>query len=139
RYDAVVALECLAEIPDDEAALRHLVAALRPGGLLLVHVPERSWRPVLPGGPKVWTREVRHGYSASELGRALESAGLAAVSIRPTMGAPLQLAEELRARMKGTRLRRRLLAAPLMGGAVALERRGVSWGARRALFAQARK
>jgi 2-polyprenyl-3-methyl-5-hydroxy-6-metoxy-1,4-benzoquinol methylase len=33
-FDAVIALECLSEIPDDEAALRVLSAALRPGGLL---------------------------------------------------------------------------------------------------------
>src|SRR5262249_49419013 len=32
-YDAVVAIECLEEIPDDTAALRRMIAALRPAGL----------------------------------------------------------------------------------------------------------
>src|SRR5262249_10227811 len=40
-YDAAAAIESLEEIPNDTEALRRMVAALRPGGLLVAHVPER--------------------------------------------------------------------------------------------------
>jgi len=48
-YDAVAAIECLSEIPDDDAALVRMTQALRPGGLFIAHVPEQSWEPVRPG------------------------------------------------------------------------------------------
>ena len=45
QFDCVVALECLSEIEDDSAAIRAFSTSLRPGGLLVLHVPEESWEP----------------------------------------------------------------------------------------------
>ena len=75
-YDVVLAMECLVEIPDDEAATAVFAEALRPGGLLLVHVPERDWRPVLRSSEATWKDEVRHGYTREELVGLLERHGL---------------------------------------------------------------
>jgi SAM-dependent methyltransferase len=50
-FDVVLAIECLVEIPEDEAALRVMTRALTPGGMLLTHVPERPWRGDPPWQP----------------------------------------------------------------------------------------
>jgi SAM-dependent methyltransferase len=138
-YDAVAAMECLAEIPDDRAALRFMVDSLRPGGLLLVHVPERDWRPVLRAGPRTWKGEQRHGYSRAELDAMMRDAGLEGIDIAPTTRSTVHLAEELRERIKERGLKLRLAAYPAMAAAVRLERAGLTWGDARALFAQARR
>ena len=49
EFDVVLAVECLSEIPDDDAALRTMARALRTGGRFIAHVPHRDWMPVLPG------------------------------------------------------------------------------------------
>ena len=139
EYDAVAAVECLAEIPEDRAAVQAFADALRPGGLLVVHVPERNWRPVLSGSPKNWKREARHGYGSEELRGLLEQAGLEAIEIRPTTRATLHAAEEVRARTRTSRLRRRAVTYPFLVAALRLEQLGVTTGAARALFATARK
>jgi len=139
EYDAVAAVECLAEIPEDRAAVDALARALRPGGMLIVHVPEKDWRPVLRGSPTSWQRESRHGYGAQELRELLESAGLDSVEIRPTTRATLHTAEEIRARTRNSRLRLRALVYPLLAAAVRLERLGLTAGDARALFVLARK
>lgn len=139
EYDVVAAVECLAEIPDDRGAVHSFARALRPGGLLVVHVPERGWRPVLPGSPKTWNREARHGYDAEELRSILEEAGLERIEIRPTTRATLHAAEEIRARTRHSRLRMRTMAYPLLAAALRLERLGLTAGDPRALFAASRK
>ena len=73
--DAVLAIECLSEIPDDRLALQRMTEALAPGGLLVVHVPERDWRPVLSGSATTWREQVRQGYGAAELAYALRRRG----------------------------------------------------------------
>src|SRR4051795_8372961 len=75
-FDVVTALESLVEIPDDRAALRALVAALRPGGLFLAQVPTANWTPVLRNAERTWRREARHGYDADELSAVLDQLGL---------------------------------------------------------------
>jgi SAM-dependent methyltransferase len=139
EYDVVAAVECLAEIPDDGGVMASLTRALKPDGLLLVHAPERSWRPVLPGSPKQWQRETRHGYTAEELMTLLEGVGLEGVEIEPTTHATLHVAEEIRARTKRNRLRLRAVVYPALALAVRLERAGITGGEARALFASARK
>jgi len=139
RFDAVVALECLEEIEQDGQALSHMVAALRPAGLLLVHVPERGWEPVLRGSDRAWRHEVRHGYSVDELREKLERAGAEVRSIVGTSRGTVRLAQEVRDRIKNSRLAVRLLALPLAVAAVRLEAWNVTWGRPRALFAEARK
>jgi SAM-dependent methyltransferase len=137
--DAALALECLAEIPDDAGALRMIARALAPGGLLVIQVPERSWRPVLPGSAPTWRDEIRHGYSSEELTAALRGAGLVEIDVRPTFQATAVVAQELREKVKNAPLAGRAVAAPAMIGAVRLELRGLTWGQPRALLAVARR
>ncbi|HEX6699560.1 MAG TPA: methyltransferase domain-containing protein [Gaiellaceae bacterium] len=139
EYDAVAALECLLEIEDDETALRSFADALRPGGLLVAHVPERSWRPLLRSSRPTWKLEVRHGYDRDEIVSLLERAGLRVERVTPTTRGTLQLAEELRDRVRHARLAVRAAAFPLVRGALALERAGVTWGPARGFYVEARK
>lgn len=138
-FDAVIALEILSEIPDDEGALRALVAALAPGGLLVVQVPDRDWRPVLKGSEPTWREQVRQGYSADQLAAALRSAGLVSVEVRPTYRTTAALAQELRDRIKGSNVGIRALAFPFLAGAVRLERWGLTGGEAKAMVATARR
>ena len=139
EYDAVAALECLLEIEEDEAALESFARALRPGGLLVAHVPERSWRPLLSSSRPAWKLEVRHGYRQDQIVSLLERAGLRVERVTPTTRGTLQLAEELRDRVRNTRLAVRAAALPLVRGALALERAGVTWGPARGFYVEARK
>lgn len=133
--DAVLAVECLSEIPDDARALRMMGEALRPGGLLVVQVPERDWRPVLPGSPGTWREQVRQGYTAEGLAAALREAGLEDVSVRPTYRSLAAAAQEIRDRIKDRGLSIRLVAFPFLAGAVRLERAGITFGRPNALLA----
>jgi trans-aconitate methyltransferase len=137
--DAVLAIECLSEIPDDALALRSMVAALAPGGLLVAQVPERGWRPVLPGSPKTWREQVRQGYDAEQIAAALRGAGLERVEVRPTFGVTVAVAQEVRDLIKDRGLAVRLAAFPLLAGAVRLERWGVTGGRSNALLASGRR
>ncbi|MGE5335880.1 MAG: class I SAM-dependent methyltransferase [Nitrososphaerota archaeon] len=137
--DAVLAVECLSEIPDDRLALRMMRLALRPGGLLLVQVPERDWQPVLPGSPGTWREQVRQGYTAAGLEAALREAGLEEVTVRPTYRSLAAAAQELRDRIKDRGLLVRLLAFPFLAAAVRLERFGLTWGRPNALLATGRR
>jgi SAM-dependent methyltransferase len=138
-FDMVAALESLAEIPDDRAAMATIAAALRPGGLFLVQVPAADWTPVLPGAERSWRREVRHGYEAAELVNVLAALGLVAQSVTPTFRRTVALAQDVRDRLRPRSRYGQLALLPLMAGAVALERAGVTWGPPRALFVVAVK
>jgi SAM-dependent methyltransferase len=138
-FDVALALECLEEIPDDERALSEIAAAVAPGGHVVVHVPDRHWRPVLPGSPRTWREEVRHGYGADDLVAALRAAGLETVELHQTDHAVVMAAQEVRDRIKDGSVATRALAFPAMLGAVRLERAGVTWGAARAHLAVARR
>jgi ubiquinone/menaquinone biosynthesis C-methylase UbiE len=138
-YDAVVAIECLVEIPDDDQALRMMADALRPGGLLVAHVPHEDWRPVLAGSEATWRDEVRHGYDRETLEAQLTSAGLSVVRIDGTCRSVVRLAQEIRDRIKDAPPSVRAFAYPLMALSVILERYGIRWGESRALLALARR
>jgi len=138
-YDVVLALECLEEIADDEAATAAFAGALRPDGLLLVHVPERDWQPVLGGSEATWKDEVRHGYTRDELVSLLERHGLHVLRVTPTTRGTVRLAQEVRDRIKTSRLAVRAAAYVPLTAALWLERLGVTWGPARALYAEARK
>ena len=138
-YDAVVALESLAEIPDDRAALREMVRALRRGGLLVAQVPTARWTPVLPGAERTWRREVRHGYDADELRRLLEELGLTVHQLRPTFRRLTALAQDVRDRLKHRGRWTRALLLPAMATVVRLERLGIAWGPARGWFLVATK
>jgi ubiquinone/menaquinone biosynthesis C-methylase UbiE len=139
EFDAVAALECLAEIADTEAALGGLARSLRVGGRLVVHVPEAAWVPALPGSPRQWPREVHHGFTAEELRAQLAAHGLVARDVVATMRTPVQAAHELRDRIKRRSPAVQLAAYPLMAGSVWLERRGLAFGPARGLYLEADK
>jgi SAM-dependent methyltransferase len=138
-FDAVMALECLSEIPDDRGALRSMAGALAPGGLFLVQAPDRDWKPVLKGSAGTWRDEVRHGYSEEGLRDALAEAGLAVVGIEPTFRTTVALAQEVRDRAKDRGLASRAILFPAMVAAVRLERWGLTRGPANALFAVAKR
>lgn len=127
-FDAVIALECLHEIPDDRAALAAIAGALRPGGALALQVPERDWRPVLPGSSGIWREEVRHGYGKDEMTELLREAGLEPVAMRPTYRSLVAAAQEVRDRIKASPLPVRMLAFPFLAAAVRLEQWRLTWG-----------
>jgi len=138
-YDAVVALECLHEIPDDKSALATMAGALRPGGLLALQVPRSDWKPVLPGSSGIWREEVRHGYGEEELAEMLRDAGLEPVAMRPTYRSLAAAAQEIRDRIKGMALPVRLLAFPFLALATRLEWWGLTWGPPSAVLALAHR
>jgi SAM-dependent methyltransferase len=139
EFDVVLALECLSEIPDDEAALRAMASALSPGGLFVAQVPDRSWKPILPGSPSTWRVEVRHGYDSDGLAHDLRRAGFDRIEIRPTFHSTVMLAQEVRDRIKTSKLPIRALAFPFMVAAVRLERWGVRLGSSNALLTNAHR
>ena len=71
--DAIVLLNVLEHIGDDEVALRHCFRMIRPGGLVVIEVPAG------PGLFDDYDRELMHfrRYSARELRRKVEAAGFA--------------------------------------------------------------
>lgn len=138
-FGAVVALECLHEIPDDAAALRAMAGALAPGGLLALQVPEEDWAPVLPGSTGIWREEVRHGYGREEIAADVRAAGLEPVELRPTYRSLAAAAQEVRDRIKDAPLPLRLLAFPFLAAAVRLERLGLTWGRPSATLVLARR
>ena len=138
-YDVVAAIECLAEIPEDRAALTSMTQALKPDGLFLAHVPEHSWSPVFRGSPTTWQREARHGYGEEQLRELLEQVGLDRVEILPTTRAMLHAAEEIRTRTKRRSLKVRALVHPFLRAAVRSEQFGLTGGAARGLFVTGRR
>jgi trans-aconitate methyltransferase len=136
-FDAVAAVECLSEIPDDARAVRMMVDALAPGGLLVAQVPDRGWQPVLPGSATTWREQVRQGYDEGELEALLRGAGLGRVELQPTYRSLAAAAQEIRDRIKANGLAIRLLAFPFMVTATRLERWGLTWGRPNAIAAQA--
>lgn len=138
-FDGVVAIECLSEISDDQQALRMMALALAPGGLFVAHVPERSWRAILPGSASTYREQVRQGYSADEIAAALRRSGLDQVEVRPTFRATVAVAQEIRDRIKGSSLAIRAAAFPALAAAVRLERWGITGGRPHALLAVGRR
>jgi SAM-dependent methyltransferase len=136
-YDAVLAVECLEEIPRDDDALAAMARALRPGGLLVAHVPERDWSPVLRGSEAAWRHEVRHGYEIGELTEKLRRAGLQVTAVRPTSHAVVRVVQEARDRARNRSILVHVLILPFALLAVALERRGLRVGRGRALVVTA--
>lgn len=138
-FDAVIALECLSEIPDDEGALGTMAAAVKPEGTLLAQVPDRDWRPVLPGSATTWREQVRQGYTRDALAAMLGRVGLVSVGVRGTYRSLAAGAQEVRDRIKAGPLLLRVLAFPFLATAVLLEHHGLTWGRPNAIFAVGRR
>ena len=138
-FDACAALECLSEIPDDEAALRTMWGALRPGGVVVAQVPDRDWKPVMPGSATTWREQVRQGYDGEGITNVLRRAGFETVKLKGTYRSLAAAAQEIRDRIKGRGLAVRLLAFPPLAVAVVLEHQEITWGRSNAIFAMARR
>jgi len=96
EYDLIYSVDVLEHVPDDGAAMRSIAAALRPGGIALIHVPRahpRRFFTVLEDHHQ--DDHVRDGYEPAELAARLTAAGLAEVSIGRTFGPAGELAWEL--------------------------------------------
>jgi 2-polyprenyl-3-methyl-5-hydroxy-6-metoxy-1,4-benzoquinol methylase len=94
-YDVVVCADVLEHIDDDEAVVKHLARALKPGGVLLVtspsvpqprHLALVAWRERRIGFDPSDYGHVRDGYSEAQLRELFEGAGLAVESVRRTFG-----------------------------------------------------
>ena len=138
-FDAVVSLEALHEIPADDEAMGSMAAALAPGGLLAIQVPELDWRPVLPGSASTWREQVRHGYGPEQIAAAARRADLEPIEARPTYRSLTAAAQEVRDRIKGSALPIRLAAFPFLAAAARLESWGLTWGPPNAIMLLARK
>ncbi|HEY0317895.1 MAG TPA: class I SAM-dependent methyltransferase [Solirubrobacterales bacterium] len=137
-FDAVAALECLSEIPDDEQALRMMSAAIAAGGILVAQAPDRDWKPVLSGSAPTWREQVRQGYDADGLTALVRRSGLEPTLVKGTYRSLTAAAQEIRDRIKRSPLGLRLLAFPALAAAVQLEHRGITWGRPNAILVVAR-
>lgn len=138
-FGAVIALECLSEIPDDAAALAAMSGAAASGAMVAVQVPDQDWQPVLSGSATTWREQVRQGYTQGGIEALLAEAGLERVEVRGTYRSLAAAAQEVRDRIKGAALPLRLLAFPFLAAAVRLESLGLTWGRPNAIFATARR
>lgn len=87
RYDLALCVDVLEHIEQDEQAATRLAAALRPGGTLVIHVPQCGQRHYIGPHPD-WHvyGHVREGYSLNELNSLLRQAGLELVYHRHSFG-----------------------------------------------------
>ncbi len=137
RYDAIVALELLHLVPDDDALLTSLAAATKPDGLLLAHVPLRDWVRVSKIGRTEWPGEVRSGYTTQELNDKLVHAGFRNVRVTLTSRSFARFGSEVNDRLAG-RLAVRVWY-PVSIAIAWLDRHGVTWGPATSFLVRARR
>lgn len=146
HFDAVGSFDVIEHLDDDSAALRELRSAVKPGGGVLITVPQHEW---------LWSAEDDAGghkrrYRRRGLRDAIEGAGLklervtsyvftllpamAAVRFRRREITPKAALEQARKPAPGSRTMERILSAE-----VSLIKRGVSLPAGGSLFAVARR
>ncbi len=94
-FDLIVSSEVLEYVPDEDRAMRHLREALRPDGILLLHLMHAEGgysrcgaRRLFNRHPEQWRDDgmVRAGYTETGLAMQLERAGFADVTVQPTFG-----------------------------------------------------
>jgi SAM-dependent methyltransferase len=112
-FDLVVSVDNLEHVEDDVTAMKRLLAALRPGGRLVVHVPgyERRW---LIFGRRVnfdVPGHVRPGYSSDDLVQKLQRAGFEVHEHGYTYGALETLTNNISYLVTGADQRRKGLYA----------------------------
>jgi 2-polyprenyl-3-methyl-5-hydroxy-6-metoxy-1,4-benzoquinol methylase len=103
NFDLIYCLDVLEHIKDDVAAVKAMVDRLKPGGRLLVHVPNRFIMQTDGSLVTVPDEEahlvnpghVRQGYTPAQLGELLAAAGLHVDEIRQTQGLPIARARQI--------------------------------------------
>jgi len=137
EFDAIGAFDVLEHIEDDERVLREMYAALRPGGLLLVSVPQHRW---LWSPADDLAHHVRR-YTARELPAKVRAAGFEverSTSFVSLLFGPLAVSRLLARRRRGDydpagEMRLPTAANRVLGMIMAAERaliaRGVTFGA----------
>jgi trans-aconitate methyltransferase len=128
EFDVAGAFDVLEHIDDDLAVLRGIRAALRPGGTLIVTVPQHPW---LWSGQDVVAEHVRR-YAASDLHGKVRAAGFSVV--RSTSFVALLLpALAMRRRLSGSDrvedLRQPRLLDGALEGVMTIERAVIRMGA----------
>jgi SAM-dependent methyltransferase len=109
RFDAAVCSEVLEHVWEDQAALRSLHRALKPGGRLVVHVPlrRRLQRRILPGYRSTCIADhVREEYVRDEIVGMVERSGFRVERVDTTFGPAGELAFELNTLPIGAKLGR---------------------------------
>ena len=144
-FDLITAFDVLEHIPDDQAALRDLVRALRPGGDLLVHVPRDRWLTrsgtvhALPDEDswQINSGHVRQGYSPEAMSALLFQAGLEVIDVQTWLGRWGTFAHEFYDRVENP-FPFRLLSLPVTDACAFLDQRDGSPEGN-TVFAQAKK
>ncbi len=99
RYDMVAILDVLEHVEDDRAALRAIAQRLRPGGTILITVPQYMW---MWSGHDVANHHFRR-YSKPSLRAAIADAGLTLTMLQSfnSLLFPLAAADRVVARFTG--------------------------------------
>ncbi|GEM_PF-436960 len=103
-FDAAVCVDVLEHVWEDERVLESLNRALKPGGLLVIHVPLRHQmqKRVIPTFKRhSVTGHVRDEYSREEILNKVRAAGFVVTGLRRTFGGGGELAFELNALFTG--------------------------------------
>ena len=96
HYDLALSVDVLEHIADDQAAFLSLAQALRPGGILLLHVPHAEPRRFFKSlRDHHQDDHVREGYEPAALAGRLRAVGFDTVHVRSTFGPAGELAWEI--------------------------------------------
>ena len=95
RYDVIYTIDVLEHIEDVELVLDRLIASLRPGGALLIHVPSLAYAERAHMEEWDWSRfreqragddHVHEGFEEEQVRTWLQRRGLSVLTVRPTFG-----------------------------------------------------
>lgn len=116
-FDLALSVDVMEHIEDDRAVFRHVRAALKPGGHLIVNTPsDQGGSGVTGEGEESFIGEhVRDGYPLEELKEKLETAGLRVTRQTYTYGPIGSAAWRLLVKWPIQALNKSFLTAPLVG------------------------
>ena len=116
-FDLALSVDVMEHIEDDRAVFRHVRAALKPGGHLIVNTPsDQGGSGVTGEGEESFIGEhVRDGYPIAELVEKLETAGLHVTERTYTYGPIGSAAWRMLVKWPIQALNKSFLTAPLVG------------------------
>lgn len=108
QFDFLYSLDVLEHIQDDVSVMKEMYAALKPGGSLLVHVPNRTFqetdgRMIAVPDEEAWKinpGHVRQGYSPDDMRAKLEQAGFEVKATQMTQSHSVTYAHRLYAKIE---------------------------------------